>query len=292
MFSVKFMTYFTDISLPNLDISMSIFKKTVSLLAICTVLSAQALTLGVTEGVTYRATDAEIEAKFAPIAKAISAATKQPVKIQIISSYDGLRAALKQGQLDLAFIHPAHVSFEAIKAGNYKSVAWTTGFTNYKVSFLCPKSAEPIKNWSDVSGKAMVTPDADSITAIMTRSMLRENKLNSETDVKLQVTRYQDAVPFYVDNNFASYGATASGAVIKAWGDKGGKTCAQSRGMPIKHWLVSNKLGDYAAANVRDVLLNMDKNDVGTKALTATGYKGFVASDVAVEKTLTHWLGL
>ncbi len=67
--------------------------------------SAQALTLGVTEGVTYRATEAEIEAKFAPIAKMISLATKQPVKIQIIPSYNALRDALKQGQLDAAFIH-------------------------------------------------------------------------------------------------------------------------------------------------------------------------------------------
>jgi ABC-type phosphate/phosphonate transport system substrate-binding protein len=253
--------------------------------------SAQALTLGVTEGVTYRATDAEIEAKFAPIAKALSTATKQPVKIQIISSYNGLRDALKQGQLDIAFIHPAHVSFEAIKAGGYKSAAWTTGFTDYKVSFLC-KEPEPIKNWTTVNGKAVVTPDADSITAIMTRSMLRENKLNAATDVKLQVTRFQDAVPFYVDNGFAAYGATASGAVIKAWKDKGGKTCAQSRGMPIKHWVVSSKLSAELTANVRDAILTMDKSELGQKALSASGYKGFIASDTEVEKTLTNWLGL
>lgn len=271
---------------------MTILNKTLSALATaCAVFSAQALTLGVTEGVTYRATEAEIEAKFAPIAKMISLATKQPVKIQIIPSYNALRDALKQGQLDAAFIHPAHVSFESIKTGAYKSVAWTTGFTEYKVSFLC-KEPEPIKNWATVNGKALVTPDADSITAIMTRSMLRESKLNIATDVKLQVTRFQDAVPFYVDNGFASYGATASGAVIKAWKDKGGKTCAQSRGMPIKHWIVSSKLSAEQAAGVRDALLTMDQSDLGKKALATSGYKGFIASDTEVEKTLTNWLGL
>lgn len=272
----------------------SLKKSLLAVAAACAagcLMSAHALTLGVTEGVTYRATDAEIEAKFAPIAKAISAATKQPVSIKIISSYNGLRDALKQDQLDMAFIHPAHISFEAIKAGGYKSVAWTTGFTEYKVSLLC-KEAEPIKNWANVTGKAFVTPDADSITAIMTRAVLRENKLNLSTDVKVQVTRFQDAVPFYVDNGFANYGATASGAVIKTWKEKGGQTCAQSRGMPIKHWLVSNKLNDEAAANVRNLLLNMDKNDAGAKALAVSGYKGFIASDATVEKTLTTWLGL
>ncbi len=272
----------------------SLKKSLLAVVAACAagcLLSAQALTLGVTEGVTYRATDAEIEAKFAPIAKAISLATKQPVKIQIISSYNGLRDALKQGQLDAAFIHPAHVSFESIKTGAYKSVAWTAGFTDYKVSFLC-KDLEPIKNWTTVNGKGVVTPDADSITAVMTRSLLRENKLNAVSDVKLQVTRFQDAVPFYVENGFTAYGATASGAVVKAWKDKGGKTCAQSRGMPIKHWIVSSKMSAELTASLRDTLLTMDKSELGQKALAASGYKGFIASDTEVEKTLTNWLGL
>jgi phosphonate transport system substrate-binding protein len=272
--------------------SMTIFAKSICVAAAALAcLSSQALTLGITEGVTYRATDAEIEAKFAPIAKALSVATKQPVKIQIISTYNGLRDALKQGQLDIAFIHPAHVSFEAIKTGAYKSAAWTTGFTDYKVSLLC-NDAEPIKNWTTVNGKGLVTPDADSITAIMTRSMLRENKLNAATDVKLQVTRFQDAVPFYVDNKFATYGATASGAVIKTWKEKGGKTCAQSRGMPIKHWLTSSKMNPELTAIVRDSLLTMDQTDLGKKALAVSGYKGFIASDADIEKTLTNWLGL
>ena len=248
------------------------------------------MTIGITEGVTYRASEAEIEAKFAPIAKTLSIATKQPVKIQIISSYNGLRDALKQGQLDIAFIHPAHVSFEAIKTGAYKSAAWTTGFTDYKVSFLC-NDAEPIKNWATLAGKGMVMPDADSITAVMTRAMLRENKVDTKA-VNLQITRYQDAVPFYIDNKFASYGATASGAVIKTWKEKGGKTCAQSRGMPIKHWLVSTKLDPAVAAAVQESLLAMDQSETGKKALVVSGYKGFVPSDTVAEKDLTSWLGL
>ena len=265
-------------------------KTVVVLISAASLLSAHALVLGVTEGVTYRATDAEIETKFTPIAKAISVATRQPVKIQVISSYNGLRDALKQGQLDIAFIHPAHVSFEAIKAGGYKSAAWTTGFTDYKVSFLCNES-QPITAWSTLSGKAMVTPDADSITAVMTRAMLREKAVDARS-VNIQITRFQDAIPFYVDNKFASYGATASGAVIKAWKDKGGKTCAQSRGMPIKHWLVSSKLDAASTAMVRESLLTMDQTDLGKKALTVSGYKGFVATDGTTEKTLTSWLGL
>lgn len=248
--------------------------------------SAHALTMGVTEGVTYKATDSEIEARFEGIEKAISVATKQPVKIVVYSKYNALRDALKSGAVDFAFIHPTHVALEAIQSGNYKAMAWTAGFTEYKVSLLCKEAAEPIKNWSSVSGKAMVMPDADSITSVMTRAMLKENGLKP-ADVRVQNTRYQDAVPFYVENNFSVYGATASNGVIKAWKEKGGKTCAESRAMPIKQWVVSSGLAPSTASAVRDALLGMEG-----AALGSSGYKKFVAPSSEQEKSLIAWLGI
>jgi ABC-type phosphate/phosphonate transport system substrate-binding protein len=62
--------------------------------------------------------------------------------------------------------------------------------------------------------------------------------------------------------------------------------------MPIKHWIVSSKMNPELAASVRDSLLTMDQSDLGKKALAASGYKGFIASDAEIEKTLTNWLGL
>lgn len=269
-------------------------KKIASLIAMAMtsgmVLSAHALTIGITEGVTYRAADSAIEAKFEPIAKALGTSLKQPVKIHVISSYNGLRDALKRGQVDMAFIHPSHIAFEAIKSGGFKAAAWTAGFTEYKVALLC-KEPQPIQNWPAIAGKAFVTPDPDSITAVMTRAMLNEHGLKP-TDVKLQTTRYQDAVPFYVENGFAAYGATASGAVIKAWKDKGGKTCAESRPMPIKQWIISTKLDAATASTLRDALLSMDQTDAGKRALAVSGYKGFVPPSEELEKKLIVWLGL
>lgn len=261
-----------------------------TLLACLSVVSAQALVIGITEGVTYRATDAEIEGKFEAIAKAVGTATRQPVKLQIISSYNGLREALKSGQVDVAFIHPSHIAFEAIKSGGYRAVAWTAGYTDYKVSLMC-KEAQPIQNWAGVSGKAFVTPDPDSITAVMTRAMLAEHGLKP-TDVKLQTTRYQDAVPFYVEHGFAAYGATASSSVIKAWKDKGGQTCAESRPMPIKQWITSNKLDPSVSNAVRDALQGLEQSDAGRRALASSGYKGFVPPSPEQEKRLIFWLGL
>lgn len=267
-----------------------LLKLAISVATFLLAFSAQALVIGITEGVTYRASDIEIESKFEGITKAIGTATRQPVRIQVISSYNKLREQLKSGQVDLAFVHPSHVAMEFIKTGDYSAIAWTTGFTQYKVSFLC-KELKPIENWASVAGKSFVTPDPDSITAVMTRALLRENKVKFDT-VKLQTTRYQDAVPFYVEHGFATYGATASASVIKDWVGQGGKTCAESRGMPIKQWIASRKLDPATHTSIRSTLLNMDQTDTGRRALITSGYKGFVAPSSDLEATLMTWLGL
>lgn len=248
---------------------------------------ASALVMGVTEGVTYRAADAEIEAKFAPIAKALATATKQNVKILVISSYSELREALKTGRLDVAFVHPAHVSLESIKSGTYKSAAWTMDYLDYKVTLLCTDGSA-MNDWKKAAGKRLVTPGADSITAVMTQAMLREHKIAMAT----QVTNYQDAIPTFLDMHAAEYGATASNKVVQAWTSNGGKTCAQSAAVPIKHWLVASRLEAGIAATVKDAILNMSKSEAGLKTLAPTGYKGFVTTDLAREKNLTTWLGL
>ena len=260
-----------------------------SLLAAAAV-PASALTLSVTEGVTYRATDKEISARFEPIAAALSAALKQPVNVRIVSRYSEAREVLGKQEADIAYIHPAHVAFEATKAGKYSTVAWTQGFTEYKVSFLC-KESEPIKNWSVMREKKLVTPDPDSITSVIVRAMLREQGLPTQSSQVL-TTRYQDAVPFYVENNFASYGATAAKAVIKDWNDKGGKVCAQSRPVPIKQWIVSSSLDTRTAEIVRTTLTGLADSDAGKKALAPSGYKGFEAPKAEVEKAMISWLAI
>lgn len=257
---------------------------------LCVAVSAQALELGVTEGVTYRATDREIEARFAPIAEQLSKALRQPVRIQVLSTYNGMREKLREGSLDAAFIHPAHVALEAVKSGNYRTLAWTAGFTEYKVTFLC-KQAQPIADWAGVAGKSFVTPDPDSITAVMTRAMLRKGGLKPES-VKLQNTRFQDAVPFYVENGFATYGATAAKSVVKSWTEQGGKTCAESRPVPIKHWIGSTRLDAATTASLREALLALAQSEPGRKALAPSGYSGFVAASDETERSVIAWLGL
>src|SRR6185436_14879683 len=136
------------------------------------------LVFGVTEGVTYQATPKEIRDKFTPLAEVIGRAAGRRVRIVLVPSYDDARAGMAKQEYDLAFVHPAHVSMAEIKAGRYKAVAWTTGFTEYTVSMLM-NASEPLKTLDDLRGRTVVTPDPDSITAWMVRAMFRTQKLTT-----------------------------------------------------------------------------------------------------------------
>lgn len=252
------------------------------------------LVFSITEGVTYQATPKEIRDKFAPIAEVLAKATGRRVRMQVVPAYDEVRAGLAKQEFDVAFIHPAHVSMAEIKANRYKAVAWTTGFTEYIVSILAAKDS-PLKGLEDLKGRTLVTPDPDSITAVMVRAMFRVEKIPVTTDkqavpgsVRVITTRYQDAVPFYIENGFAQAGATASNAVAKAWTEKGGKVVHRSRAVPIKQFLVSSKVSPEEMQKIREALLSLRDS----KALETVGYKGFVAPNPEVESSTIAWLGL
>jgi phosphonate transport system substrate-binding protein len=185
------------------------------------------LIFAVTEGVTYQATPKEIRDKFAPLADHLGKALGRRVKVVLVPAYDDLRAGMVKQESDIAFVHPAYVAMAEVKAGRYKAVAWTAGFTEYTVSLLISANA-PLKSMADLKGRTLVTPDPDSITAAMVRAMFRSENLTATaarepipTTVRVITTRYQDAVPFYVEYGFAQAGATAANSVVKAWTDKG-----------------------------------------------------------------------
>jgi phosphonate transport system substrate-binding protein len=252
--------------------------------------AAQDLVFSVTEGVTYQATPKEIRDKFEPLAEALSHQLKRNVRIVLVPSYNDVRAGLKAQQYDLAFIHPAHIALEAIKTGHYKAVAWTAGYTEYTAQVLGPATT-PLKSFADMKGHSLVTPERDSITWAMVNAMLREQKFGP-SDVKVMNTRYQDAVPFYIDKGFAEYGVTAANAVVKSWTDKGGKSYAKSRPVPIKQIIGSTRLSSVDLDHIRDALVALSQNDAGQKVLASTGYKGFVAPNPDVERSVMAWLGI
>jgi len=251
---------------------------------------SHALVFAINEGVTYRVTNEEIAAKYAGIAADLGKLLKQPVTIEPVGAYPTLRKGLAAKAYDLAMVHPAHVSIQAIKNSGYRLLVVTKGYEKYSANFLVNPDS-PLKSLGELKDKKVGAPDEDSITSWMVRATLRD-ALGSLDKVGFIYTRYQDAVPFMVENNFTLSGATAAGAVIKGWEAKGGKVLAKSRPVPIKHIIASSNLTAEQVEKVRDYLVNLDTTDDGRKKLEATKYKGFAAYNEADMLAIGTWLGL
>ena len=249
------------------------------------------LVFAVNEGVTYRVPNSEIRVKYAAIAADLSKLLKQPVVIEPIADYPTLRQGLADKTYDLAMVHPAHVSIGAMKNSGYQLLAVTKGFENYRANFLV-NAASPLKTLADLKGSKIGAPDEDSITSWMTRASLRDALGADAKKVSFVYTRYQDAVPFFVENNLTPSGATAAGSVIKAWTSKGGKVLFQSKPVPIKHIIASPNLKADDLAMVRSYLLTLDTTDEGKAKLSPTKYAGFAAYDRSAMLEIGTWLGL
>jgi len=251
---------------------------------------AQALVFAVNEGVTYRVPNDEVRAKYTAIAADLSRILKQPVSVEPIADYPSLRRGLADKTYDLAMVHPAHISIAAIKNPGYKLVAVTKGFLEYRASFLV-KSDSPLASLADLKGRKLGAPDEDSITAWMVRATLRD-AIGDPKQVAITYTRYQDAVPFFVENNLTQSGATASGAVVKDWLAKGGKVMFKSKPVPIKHIIASPNLTAEQVDKVREYLVGLDASEEGRKKLEPTKFQGFVRYDDAALMAIGTWLGL
>jgi ABC-type phosphate/phosphonate transport system substrate-binding protein len=166
----------------------------------------------------------------------------------------------------------------------------TKGFLEYRASFLV-KSDSPVNSLAELKGRKLGAPDEDSITAWMVRASLRD-AIGDPKLVATTYTRYQDAVPFFVENNLTQAGATASNAVVKDWLAKGGKVMFKSKPVPIKHIIASPNLSADQIEKVREYLLGLDGTEEGRKKLEPTKYQGFVRYDDATLMSIGTWLGL
>ena len=247
------------------------------------------MVLAVNEGVTYYVTAQEVREKYKELADALGKTLKTTIKILPVDQYPVLRKGLDEQQYDLAFVHPAHHSLISMRDGKYRLVVLTKGFTDYKARFFMSKGAS-LKQPADMKGKRIGMPDPDSITAVITRATLRDLGIDS-SKAELRTTRYQDAVPFFVENGFSDIGVTASGAVVKAWQEKGGSVLFESKPVPIKHMIASTKMSPGDVNKVRDLMLGLEKTDAGQRILAKIGYKGYEAGDEQQLATLTKWLG-
>ena len=251
---------------------------------------AHALVLAVNEGVTYRVSLDEIRSRYAAIAADLSRLLGAPVTVEPVSHYPTLQQGLQDKAYDIALVHPAHHSIRALQSGSYHLLAVAKGYENYRASFLV-RADSPLKSVAELKGLRLGAPDEDSITAWMVRATLRD-AVGDPRAVNVTYTRYQDAVPFFLDNKLTHAGATASAAVVKEWTAKGGKVIAQSRPVPIKHLIAGPGISAEQRTALQRYFIELDSSDEGRRKLEPSKLKGFVAWDPAQMIELGRWLGL
>ena len=255
---------------------------------LCT--ASHALVFAVNEGVTYRVGNDEIRARYALIATDLAKMLRQPVTVEPIGDYPTLRKGLAGREYDLAFVHPAHLSMLAIRDSGYRLLAVTKGFQNYTASFMV-RADSPLKTLKELNESTLGAPDEDSITSWMVRATLRDT-LGPAPRVRYSYTRYQDAVPFFVEHGLTKAGASAANSVVKGWQAKGGRILGTSRPVPIKHVLAGSSLSPEQVQQVREYFLALDGSEEGKKRLEPIKYQGFAPYDEAEMLAIGKWLGL
>ena len=250
--------------------------------------AAQALTFAVNEGATYRVTDTEIQQKYKLVAEELGKLLGQKVNIVPVSDYPTIAEGLAASKFDLAYIHPSHLAFKAMASDGYKLVALTKGFTDYKAHFLV-RGDSTARSMADLKGRKLGVPSPDSVTSVLARTTMREAFKEADA-VSYLSTRYQDAIPFMIENGFVEAGVTGSEGVAKAWVAKGGKVAFSSKPVPVKLVLASKNVAGDDLAALQAWFISLDTSDKGRKLLEGIDKKGFVAQDQKALANVGSWM--
>lgn len=266
-----------------------LFLAIAAMLGAVSVASAQDAVLAINEGVTYQDGSPPAE-RYRPLLDMLAKELKRPVRLQVVDKYANFEKGLTEEKYELAFVHPAHVGLQAVKSGNYIGLVTAKGFTDYRARVMVKKES-PLKSIAELRGKKIGVPSSESITTVMFTANLRELKFD-QPEKAFTVTRYQDAVPFMVENGFVDAGVTGSAAVEKAWVAKGGRVIGETKPVPIKQFIASKKLSEAERARIQGLLLSLPDSESGKNALSKIGMSGFVPWNKQVMDEASTRLGL
>ena len=261
--------------------------ESVATLAVTNADSQTPFVIALNEGVTYHDPSGTAGDRFADLSADLEKLLKRPVQIKLIRQYPELVEGLRQDAYDLAYVHPAHHAIRAITQDGYSLVALTKGFTEYRASFMV-KGDSPLQTLADLRRHKVGGPAEDSITSVMTRATLRD-VLGNELP-KLIYVRYQDAVPFMIENNLAAAGVSASKAVVKKWQDKGGRVLFTSKPVPIKQLLASGRVSAEQRAELTRYFVTLERTEAGKNRLRSLHVPGFVEFNQSELLPIGAWL--
>ncbi|MBI2770132.1 MAG: phosphate/phosphite/phosphonate ABC transporter substrate-binding protein [Burkholderiales bacterium] len=266
--------------------------KTRSILFACALAAltplAHAVVFAVNEGTTYRTSEADIQARYKPVADDLGKLLGHKVTVVSVSDYTALAEGLAAGKFDLAYVHPSHVALKGLAVDGYRLVALTKGFTDYRAHFLV-RADSTAHGAADLKGKKLGIPSPDSITSVLTRTTIRESA-NGADAVSYVSTRYQDAIPFMVEHGLVDAGVTGSDSVVKAWTATGGKVAFTSKTVPVKLMLASRHVTQDDLSAMQHYFVGLEQSEKGRRTLESIDKKGFVPFDGQALAAVNRWI--
>ncbi len=248
--------------------------------------AGDAVLMGISEGVAEQASFAEMQEKYRPLADHLARVLKRKVLLESSQNIPSALQNLSKGRYDLLFARPSNVLGQGIRDHRYQLVAMAKGALT--ADFIVRRDAG-MKKPEDVLGRSIAMPEPSSLVALAALATLRDLGAKPAS-LQVRHARYQEAVPFMVEQGFADVGAVAPGQ-SKAWEKKGGVVLFRSRKLP--HWgiIASPAMSAQDVSALRDALIAMEGSEEGKAILARIGVSGWVAGSAQDYVEMMTWLG-
>lgn len=233
----------------------------------------------INEGVSYASGESPRQS-FRAIADGMGRATSTHLRLDAITDYAVLERALRDQSLDIALVHPAHVSAAAVALHGYQAIAVSAAHAAYRPYFLCRPTLsansveEIVRAHQAVSAKPIGLPTQNSITSVMARAQLGDvTAANKAAHLPaFKYTRYQDAVVSMIEYGFVDCSVTGAKAIADGWKASGGKVIPGPYPAPVKVLLVNpRKVSPEAQTALRHYLLALPASSEGKQQLDRIG---------------------
>lgn len=246
----------------------------------------EAITLGINAGFSTRDSFKVQTEKFAPLAQGASRALRVPISIEPVKSPE-VSKTVAEKRIDLLIIH-TNAALAAVKKEGYTMLALSRDLKDDRVQFMVKKGGP--ESVAACKGKTIWSAGAKSYATDIGRAVLRTHGVAAE-DFTLKVTKYQDAIPFMLDNDFGDVGMTRVESIARAWERGGGRILYSTERLPV-YALVAKPGGDAALKKrVGEWMIAMSQTAEGEAALAPGGFKGFRATTAEETAALTSWFG-
>jgi ABC-type phosphate/phosphonate transport system substrate-binding protein len=242
--------------------------------------------LGISEGVAEQTSFSEMQEKYQPLADYLGRLLKRKVTVESSQSFKTALTNLGKERYDLMFVRPSNIAGRAIRDNKYQLVATAKG--DFAAHFIVRKN-HGFKKPEDVLTHPIAMPEEAALMSLAGLATLRDLGGKKET-LQLHYSRYQEAIPYMVEQKFADVGVVAPGQA-KAWEKKGGVTLFKSRALPFWSIIASPKISANEVAAMQEALIAMDSTAEGKAILQKIGVKGWTAGEGKDYVEMMKWIG-